>query len=377
MSDKKLHLESLRGVAALTVVFYHYSQGFMNRTILQNGFIDNAGLMVDFFFVLSGYVIALNYSDRLSSWSQLAQFQWKRFLRLYPLHLIILLLFLALQVSKYTAGEFGLGNENEIFKTLFEADDFIANLFLVQNFTGEPSWNRPSWSISAEFYTYLLFGLWMMIYVRYPRFGLGLGVAIVAFSASQIYQGSMRNATGGYFRCFMSFFIGAALVRIERMFRVPSSEVLAFLALIGAVAFISMAGRYPNWLLMLAPVVYCLVILLLNALPKSSVTIRILSRPGAVFLGTVSYGVYMIHDLVESLALSVINYGTGLPLVYSPAADRRILDLDPVAVTLIEILLIAIVIGLAHLSYKWIERPVMKSGTSWTRKREGRLLWNG
>lgn len=362
VSDKKLHLESLRGVAALTVVFYHYSQGFMSRTLLQNGFIENAGLMVDFFFILSGYVIALSYSDRISDWKQLLSFQWKRFLRLYPLHLVVLLLFLSLQVAKYAAGSFGFGDQSDLFEPLLEFPDFVSNLFLLQNFTGEPSWNRPSWSISAEFFTYLLFAVWLMIYVRLPRIGLTLAISIVGLSAFQIYQTSMRDATGGYFRCFMSFFIGASLVKIERNVRIVSSQTLATLTLIGTVAFIAMATQYPNWLLMLAPLLYSLLVLLLNSLPNSSFLIRILSLPAAVFLGTVSYGVYMIHAFVKSLALSVINYGFRLPLVDSSDTEGRVLDLDPFTVTLIEIFLIIIVIYLAHLSYKFIERPAMKLG---------------
>lgn len=153
VSEKKLHLESLRGIAALSVVFYHYSLGFLHLTILKNGFTDNAGLMVDFFFVLSGYVMALSYGDKISNWSQLLNFQFKRFIRLYPLHLIMLLLFLLLEIAKYAAGY--SSEQNSIFGPITGLEDFISNLFLTHNFTGDLSWNRPSWSISAEFYTYV------------------------------------------------------------------------------------------------------------------------------------------------------------------------------------------------------------------------------
>lgn len=360
MSEKKLHLESLRGIAALAVVLFHYSFGFMNRTLLQNGFTDNAALMVDFFFVLSGYVIALSYSNKLTDWSHVAKFQWKRFLRLYPLHLTMLLLFLSLQIAKYTAGRFGIGVQNELFEPLMSLPDFISNLFLTQNFTGDLSWNRPSWSISAEFYTYLLFATWTMIYVRMPRTGVALAILIVGLSAFQIYQTSMRSATGGYVRCFMSFFIGAALVKIERNYRVIPSEALSILVMMATVVYITMATGYPNWLLMLAPLLYSLLILLLNALPKSSMLIRALSLPALVFLGTVSYGIYMIHEFVESLALSIVNYVLKLPLIEVESATSRVLDLDPVTVTIIEIFLIYIVIYLANLSYKYIELPAMR-----------------
>lgn len=371
---KKLHLESLRGIAALSVVFYHYSLGFLHLTLLKNGFIDNAWLMVDFFFVLSGYVIALSYGDRISNWSELLNFQWKRFLRLYPLHLIMLLLFLALEVSKYIAGY--SGEQNSVFGPTTGLNDFISNLFLTHNFTGDLSWNRPSWSISAEFYTYLLFAIWLIIYIRAPRFGMTLAIIIIGLSAFYIYQTSMRNASDGYFRCFMSFFMGALLVNVEKNFKIISSEILASAALIGTVLYLAMASSYPNWVLMLAPILYSAVILLLNALPKSSKLIKILSIPALVYLGAVSYGVYMIHDFVENISLSVINYGFKMPLAENPSANTRVLDLHPLSVTLIEIFIIGIVVYSAHLSYKYVELPILRRGRSLVEK-EGRIPSTG
>lgn len=358
---KKLHLESLRGIAAITVVLYHYSLGFMNKTILQNGFTDNASLMVDFFFVLSGYVITLSYEGRILHWSEVASFQWKRFLRIYPLHLTIILLFLTLQVLKYFAGFYGIGVQKEIFDGNMSFFDFIANLFLIQNFTSAPSWNRPSWSISAEFYTYLLFAVWMMVYVRLPHFGIILASLIVGYSAFQISETSMRYATDGYFRCFMSFFIGASLYKIEKKLPIISSEVISLLVLVFTFLFIYNASYYPNWMLMLSPTLYGMLIILLNALPKNCNLIRILCMPILVFLGTISYGVYMIHDFVEALSLSLINYVFKLPLVESSDFGGRVLDINPAAVTIIEVIIIAVVIIFSSLSYKYIEMPIMRA----------------
>ena len=97
---KILYLESLRGIAALNVAMYHASLVGGESFIVTNSFVKNADLMVDFFFVLSGFVIAYNYSDRIFNFASLTQFQTKRFLRLYPLHFLTLLIFLAIELAK-------------------------------------------------------------------------------------------------------------------------------------------------------------------------------------------------------------------------------------------------------------------------------------
>ena len=88
---KLLYLESLRGIAAASVALHHFS---VNSILQNNYYVKNSYLMVDFFFVLSGFVIAYNYMDKLTNTKNLINFQIKRFLRLYPLHFLVLLAFL-------------------------------------------------------------------------------------------------------------------------------------------------------------------------------------------------------------------------------------------------------------------------------------------
>ena len=59
MKTKLNHLESLRGIAAITVVLFHWEV----NSILNNNFTKNGWIMVDFFFVLSGFIIAYNYQN--------------------------------------------------------------------------------------------------------------------------------------------------------------------------------------------------------------------------------------------------------------------------------------------------------------------------
>ena len=72
MKERLLYLESLRGCAAIAVALFH----FTNSSVLtQNRFVQNVETMVDFFFVLSGFVIAYSCFDRIVDWSSLVDFQ--------------------------------------------------------------------------------------------------------------------------------------------------------------------------------------------------------------------------------------------------------------------------------------------------------------
>ena len=160
-NEKILGLDSLRGLAAISVAFFH----FKGSGFFSNVFFQNSWLMVDFFFVLSGFVIAFSYSSKLSSIKQIIFFQKKRFLRLYPLHLLTLLIFLGFEVIKLLFElNFNDTTNNKSFINN-NASAFFANVLLIHNWIiPNLTFNYPSWSISAEFYIYALFALLIFYY---------------------------------------------------------------------------------------------------------------------------------------------------------------------------------------------------------------------
>ncbi len=85
-------LDGWRGVCACLVVLFHFN-GY--SPIYTAPLVRNSYLFVDFFFVLSGFVIAWNYGTRLGSWPEVRRFLVLRLGRVYPLHLFMLFLFLA------------------------------------------------------------------------------------------------------------------------------------------------------------------------------------------------------------------------------------------------------------------------------------------
>lgn len=137
-------LDTLRGLAAISVVLFHLAPGFPGY------------LMVDLFFVLSGFVLAYRYFDNPKCKNMTGiSFAVARFSRMYPLHLFTLLLVVAMFYFTDTTPAFGDGQ-------LFS---FVQHLFLLHNVglnTHWLSWNEPSWSISVEFWANVIVFIWLI-----------------------------------------------------------------------------------------------------------------------------------------------------------------------------------------------------------------------
>src|ERR1700677_3749883 len=147
-----ISLDSLRGIAALFIVIMHFGPAPGIQKVFANAY-----LMVDLFFVLSGFTICYAYHDRLQTVVQVRRFIWLRFWRLYPIHFAMLTYFVGIELAKPVASLF-----MPVYHPAFSLGgwrDVAANVLLLQSFnlTNSVSFNGPSWSISAEFYVYLLF----------------------------------------------------------------------------------------------------------------------------------------------------------------------------------------------------------------------------
>src|SRR5271154_4552376 len=151
------NLTPLRGIAALLVAIFHFEMAIARFVpASQTMFFEKSYLMVDLFFVMSGFIILHVYGDNFKqsfSKSSLRNFFVARFARIYPLHFFSLMLLVVLVISFSPAGAYPNAME-------FPAA-IPANIFLLQSFHVLKiyTWNIPSWSISAECAAYLLFPL--------------------------------------------------------------------------------------------------------------------------------------------------------------------------------------------------------------------------
>src|SRR5271163_282350 len=98
-------LDAWRGVAALLVALFHLN---LYSPVYALDFIRNAYLFVDFFFVLSGFVITHAYADRMATIEGVATFAVRRFNRLWPLHAVVILAFVLVELAKAMAASRGI-----------------------------------------------------------------------------------------------------------------------------------------------------------------------------------------------------------------------------------------------------------------------------
>ena len=145
-------LDSYRFAAALCIVVYHYNIDFRLGLERLSPAVPQLGAMVDFFFLLSGFVIGVSYLDSMRGVKDYAAFLRARLARIYPLHLLTALASLALLP---VSAIFRLPvNHPEILGL----SGLPANLALIHAWgvLDHPSFNVPSWSISAEWFVYTL-----------------------------------------------------------------------------------------------------------------------------------------------------------------------------------------------------------------------------
>ncbi|HSC61482.1 MAG TPA: acyltransferase [Rhizomicrobium sp.] len=326
-------LDGWRGVCALLVALHHFpARGFIYSLPL----VRNAWLLVDFFFVLSGFVIAYAYGERLSTGAQIKSFTLRRFLRLWPLHVVILGGFVVLEVIGYTrTGMIFTGG-----RSLYALG---TNLLLMQALGFHPglTWNTPSWSISTEFWTYLIFAA---VCFSLPRLRAAASLALIALSVGILVFvsrfGMRETFDWAIARCVFGFFTG--VLTFEVWSRGWLKQFAGSVAEIGAVLFalaylIFVPGNRA--LEYLAPPVFaCLVLVFANGRGWVS---RAMDTRTANALGRWSYSIYMVHMLVLASIASALN----MVHVTGWRADALTLGY------------IACVIGISALTWRWVEIP--------------------
>lgn len=325
MKERFEVLDIFRGIFASLVVLFHLS-AFSATPIINNGFVYNSDLFVDFFFVLSGFVIAYSYQF-IKTGKELGKFFRKRFFRLYPLHFIVLLIFGVIELSKHFAA--GYVHVNKIDNVSNNAATFITNIFLVNSVKlpgiNDVSWNIASWSISAEMIAYLVFGFTMLFINRsnLTNIKVFIYVLIIVAAGAAFYwcTGGFRLTYSfdyGFLRGIFGFFIGVVCYNtfnVSKIYlRTFNDMVFSFLEIIllaVTVGFVCYGSLFKNYgfiyelLFFLTILVFAFEKGLLSGLLKKS---KFLHQTGKY-----SYSIYMIHTLILSLFNVVFIRALKLP----------------------------------------------------------------
>jgi len=335
-------LDAFRGLFAMMIVFFHMKD---YNWVTDNSFVNNSDLFVNFFFVLSGFVIAFVYYDRINSGTALFGFVKNRFKRIYPLHLYTLLVFAAFELTKSYLYRQGYFEHVESSNNTLQS--FLANIFLLNATPAAGgkglSWNYPSWSISAEFITYIFFGL-LMYLLRKSR-----AVKTIVSAAIPLLMIILsRSISSLVFGAVLGFFTGVIVYRLYRNYQPLKKLNKAAGTLLEAAIFtltVIMICNKPVFLNCLY--VYCF-LFALNIYIFSFELGMISSFLKTRFfqtMGKYSYSIYLNHAIV----IEVVNF----LLV-------RLLKLDGAVLYIVPFIIAALTFAYSGLTYRFIEARFYK-----------------
>ncbi|MFZ4689261.1 MAG: acyltransferase family protein [Polymorphobacter sp.] len=363
-------LDGLRGLCALCVCLFHFRA---NGPIAPSDFVRGSWLFVDFFFVLSGFVIAATYRARLVGGEYLRSFAILRIGRVYPLHLVMLAAFVIMEIAGTVLASKGL-MKRAAFDDHHSLFAIFTNLTLTQAFGLHKglTWNQPSWSIAVEVWTYLLFALAAFAAGAWLERWLAVAIIVcIAVLAVATPYGINVSHSWSLFRCVYGFAVGAIAWkwwqgRGAAPGPASGGTVIELVTVAAVVAFVAILSA--TWANLLSPLVFGAAVLVFAR--QAGAVWRWLMTAPLRRLGVLSYSIYMVHTFVQSRmddALRVIAKLTGVTLFVVEKGGSGAHDLvgaTPLQGVLLTLVMLALVILVASLTWRWVEVP----GQAWSRR---------
>ena len=333
-------LDGLRGVAALAIVVFHFME-WVFPDITQN-FIGHGFLAVDFFFCLSGFVIAYAYDQRLEKIG-LKSFFKKRLIRLHPL----VVLGTVLGVLGFLFDPFqGSSPAYDAGRLLLL---FLCSLLLIplpimeERFFNLFSLNAPAWSLFWEYVVNIIYAIVLNKLSRKVLLVLAIlaagGILWVSYTAGNLLGGwAGDNFWHGGVRVAYSFLAGMLIYRSNWIIR----NKLGFIAL-SILLLLAFMMPFSHWNWLAESLVVLLYFPLLVALGAGSHLSQGLTKI-CVFSGQISYPLYMTHYFAIWIFGSYYT-------AKQPAGSELVL---------VVIAGVIFLVGFAYLVMKWFDLPVRR-----------------
>lgn len=308
-------LTALRFAAALWVVSFHYWPDLGLPEADTPRLVQQGYLGVELFFVLSGFILSHVYLPALGEGRfRYGAFIWARLARIYPLHIATL-------VGIGLMGGAALAAGFTISHPVLDWPSLPANLLLVQSWGLAPqaAWNHPSWSISAEWFAYLAFPAFAALALRLkarPNLAVALSVMLIFGLYAAFQRGTGQPLTRatiawGPLRILPCFAYGCAVYLLwsSGIVRSRREAVLGLVVFTAAIA-VSVFSGAPD-----AATVTTFGGLILALAGLSSTGSTLFSGPAGVYLGEISFAVYMVcipwQLLFVNLARKALHLGGG------------------------------------------------------------------
>jgi peptidoglycan/LPS O-acetylase OafA/YrhL len=350
------NLTPMRGIAALLVVIFHFEIVlvlFLPREISR--LFSKCYLMVDLFFIMSGFIIYHVYGEFFKQNIYITTFNKymrARLARVYPLHIFTLILTIILVASQHFKWD-----------EFFNLQAIPTHLLMLQSFGIHSiyTWNVPAWSISAEFAAYIIFPVFVFVTNRFKTITpLVISALIIFIYWLLAFKFSKSNGnTGqynldltydyGYLRGIAGFLAGGIIYQLylKKIFYFLKAD--AILVILSALLFACLHFGVTD--LVFIPV---FLLLVLSAAYNTGRVRRFLGNRFLQWLGDISYSVYLMQFPLMLLVIALLpRLGISWKGPYS-------LHLPYWQAAISCILFLAVLIGISALSYQYIERPFRK-----------------
>jgi peptidoglycan/LPS O-acetylase OafA/YrhL len=335
--QKRFHvLDGLRGVAAMAVVLLH--------SFLDKGGVPNGQLAVDLFFILSGFVIAHSYDEKIANGMPVREFLKRRFIRLYPMLLLgaaggTLIAIIHNHTNPdhaYSIRAIMVTGSLSLLVLPYLGDAILQNQSISQKQPAFP-FNPPIWSLFFEIFANVFYAVFHRLLTVRALTLLVAGGVIAVGVHGPLDGGAKEAFAWGLARVSAGFFGGVLLYRLHLQRRLPAiSGNLVSLAICILAIFMSPVP-IDGWLY--APVygILWLIVLAAANAPKSR-----WDRLSA-FIGDASYPVYLIHWLT----------------LYVATFLGRKLGLSGSTYWIVVVAHLAIIPFIGLILYKYYEKPAM------------------
>jgi peptidoglycan/LPS O-acetylase OafA/YrhL len=293
---KILPLQSLRAICVIIVMLVHFHP--YHGAFFHNSFLAASAVFT--FLALSGFIVSLVYENRINETKDLFVFYKKRFFRMYPMHVLLLFIFLIIEFLKlYIENEYNIISNNKSF-IINDGSAFISHLLLINIFNNVLTFNSPAWTVSGEFITSILFGLsCLFIKKKKSKFYFFLislfGILFVFFISKKnfieyttIYSllSVIYSFITGYF-CFRIYYLK------NKLFFILSNNLIQLVNFVFLVFLI-----YFKILVFILPICSGIIIIFLCRINEENLFTKIFFNKFLIYSGKISYTLYITHYLV-------------------------------------------------------------------------------
>jgi peptidoglycan/LPS O-acetylase OafA/YrhL len=357
-------LDAWRGLAALAVALRHINGP---APFLSGPLHDNLSMAVDFFFVLSGFVISAAYGERLQQRFSILRYMVLRIGRVWPLHVLVVACYLALELAYWWGGA-GMLTGRAPFTGDRDPVTLPATLLLVQAFVypAHPVWNVQAWSISVEIGLYLA-AAWLWRATGRAASVIGL---LAAVAALLVLEARVANEWSWVLRGIGGFGLGmacwAAWPQVETV-RLPRWLVIGLEWALPLAALLAMQFVLHR---LLVDLIFAALVLVF-AREQGPVS-RMLRTGPFVWLGVLSYSLYMDHGLVIGRGLDALAFAqqrVGARWVAAQIGGEDLLLLTSVPAALVTVAMLSLSLAVAWLAWRFAEWPARQ----WSRRQAARM----